>query len=143
MYEKLNQQSADIMNKRFGHDNLIALATVNGDKPAVRAVNTYYQDGSFYVITHALSGKMKQIAVNPAVAICGDWFTANGIGENLGHVLEPQNEAIMEKIRAAFAQWYGNGHTNEADPHTCLLRVRLTDGILFSHGQRYDIDFTM
>ena len=130
-----------IMQERFGKDSLIALATVDGDIPAVRTVNTVYIDGEFYVVTYALSGKMKQIAKNPTVAICGDWFTAHGVGENLGHVLLEENQNIMEKLRTAFSAWYNNGHTNEADPNTCLLKIRLTDGVLFSHGTRYDIEF--
>lgn len=130
-----------IIQERFGKDSLIALATVDGDIPAVRTVNTVYIDGAFYVVTYALSGKMKQIAKNPTVAICGDWFTAHGVGENLGHVLLEENQNIMEKLRTAFSAWYNNGHTNEADPNTCLLKIRLTDGVLFSHGTRYDIEF--
>ena len=130
-----------IMQERFGKDSLIALATVDGDIPAVRTVNTVYIDGAFYVVTYALSGKMKQIAKKTTVAICGDWFTAHGVGENLGHVLLEENQNIMEKLRTAFSAWYNNGHTNEADPNTCLLKIRLTDGVLFSHGTRYDIEF--
>ena len=79
---------------------------------------------------------------NPAVAISGEWFTAHGIGENLGHVLLEENRAVMAVLRTAFAAWYSNGHTNEEDPNTCLLKIRLTDGVLFSNGTRYDIDFT-
>jgi len=129
------------MQERFGKDSLIALATVDGNIPAVRTVNAVYIEGAFYVVTYALSGKMKQIARNPVVAISGDWFTAHGVGENLGHVLLEENKEIMEKLREAFASWYQNGHTNEADPNTCLLKIRLTDGVLFSHGTRYDIEF--
>ena len=136
-----NENTNAIMQERFGKDSLIALATVDGDIPAVRTVNTVYIDGAFYVVTYALSGKMKQIAKNPTVAICGDWFTAHGVGENLGHVLLEENQNIMEKLRTAFSAWYNNGHTNEADPNTCLLKIRLTDGVLFSHGTRYDIEF--
>ena len=44
---KLNADIASIMDERFGHDNLIALATMNGDSPAVRTVNAYYEDGCF------------------------------------------------------------------------------------------------
>ncbi len=138
---KNNEITNAIMQERFGKDSLIALATVDGDIPAVRTVNTVYIDGAFYVVTYALSGKMKQIAKNPTVAICGDWFTAHGVGENLGHVLLEENQNIMEKLRTAFSAWYNNGHTNEADPNTCLLKIRLTDGVLFSHGTRYDIEF--
>ena len=138
---KNNEITNAIMQERFGKDSLIALATVDGDIPAVRTVNTVYIDGAFYVVTYALSGKMKQIAKNPTVAICGDWFTAHGVGENLGHVLLEENQNIMEKLRTAFSAWYNNGHTNEADPNTCLLKIRLTDSVLFSHGTRYDIEF--
>ena len=138
---KNNEITNAIIQERFGKDSLIALATVDGDIPAVRTVNTVYIDGAFYVVTYALSGKMKQIAKNPTVAICGDWFTAHGVGENLGHVLLEENQNIMEKLRTAFSAWYINGHTNEADPNTCLLKIRLTDGVLFSHGTRYDIEF--
>lgn len=138
---KNNEITNAIIQERFGKDSLIALATVDEDIPAVRTVNTVYIDGAFYVVTYALSGKMKQIAKNPTVAICGDWFTAHGVGENLGHVLLEENQNIMEKLRTAFSAWYNNGHTNEADPNTCLLKIRLTDGVLFSHGTRYDIEF--
>lgn len=138
---KNNETTNAIMQERFGKDSLIALATVDGNIPAVRTVNAVYIEGAFYVVTYALSGKMKQIARNPAVAISGDWFTAHGEGENLGYVLLEENKVIMEKLREAFASWYQNGHTNEADPNTCLLKIRLTDGVLFSNGTRYNIEF--
>lgn len=130
-----------ILTERFGSDSLIALATVDGDSPAVRTVNAVYRDGSFYVVTYALSGKMQQIGRNPKVAVSGEWFTARGVGENLGHILREENAALADMLRAAFAAWYGNGHVNEADPHTVLLRIRLTDGVLFHHGTRYEIEF--
>ena len=41
------KEAQEIMNERFGKDTLIALATVEGDVPAVRAVNAYYEDGAF------------------------------------------------------------------------------------------------
>ena len=137
----INDKTEAILSERFGKDSLIALATVSDGIPHVRTVDAVYIDGSFYVVTYALSGKMKQIAKEPTVAVSGEWFTAHGIGENLGHVLLPQNEEVMTVLRNAFAVWYDNGHTNESDPNTCLLRIRLTDGVLFSNGTRYDIDF--
>lgn len=142
MREKMNEVTRKLMEERFGHDSLISLATVDGTSPAVRTVNSYYEGRSFYVVTWALSNKMQQIRKNPAVAICGDWFTAQGIGENLGWVQKPEHAALMSRIRTAFASWYDNGHTNEADPNTVLLRIRLTDGVLFSNGTRYEIDFS-
>ena len=139
---KNNEITNAIIQERFGKDSLIALATVDGDIPAVRTVNTVYIDGAFYVVTYALSGKMKQIAKNPTVAICGDWFTAHGIGENLGWIRDERNTVIANKLRAAFASWYDNGHTDETDPNTIILRIRLTNGVLLSNGKKYEIDFT-
>ncbi|MEG1811561.1 MAG: pyridoxamine 5'-phosphate oxidase family protein [Clostridia bacterium] len=130
------------MNKRFGHDTLLSMATICESKPVVRIVNSYYENGAFYVVTYLLSNKMKQIKSNPAVAVCGEWFTANGIGENLGWVLEEKNSEIMSKLRIAFAEWYDNGHTDESDKNTCLLKIRLIDGVLFNQGTKYEINFT-
>ena len=82
--EKLTLETEKLLNERFHKDNIIALATVQDNMPYVRNVNGFYEDRSFYVITHALSNKMKQIEKNPYVAISGDWFTAHGKGVNLG-----------------------------------------------------------
>ncbi len=128
-----------IMNERFGKDSLISVATMDGSRPSVRIIDGYYEDGSFYVVTYALSGKMKQISVCPEVAVCGEWFTAHGIGENLGYVRDEGNEAMMAKLREVFAAWYGNGHVNEEDPNTCLLRIRLTDGVIIDHEKKYGV----
>ena len=139
---KHNETTKQILAERFGKDSLIALATVENGIPHVRTVDAVYIDGAFYVVTYSLSRKMHQIAKNPTVSISGEWFTAHGVGENLGHVLLPENKEIMDILRAAFVAWYDNGHTNEADPNTCLLKIKLTDGVLFSDGTRYEIDFT-
>jgi general stress protein 26 len=138
----MNPQALTILTERFGHDNTISLATIDGSRPAVRTVNSYYEDGAFYVVTYALSGKMKQLALNPSAAISGEWFTAHGIGENIGHPRDEKNAELMSKLRAVFAEWYNNGHTDESDPNTCILRVRLTDAVLFSNGTKYELDFT-
>ena len=56
--EKLSSQAEKIMNERFGKDSIIALATVKDGVPYVRNVNSYYEDGAFYVITYGLSSKI-------------------------------------------------------------------------------------
>ena len=142
MGEKISLNVQEIMVERFGRDTLLSIATIDGSIPSVRIVDSFYENGNFYTITHALSNKMKQIQTNPKVAVCGEWFTAHGIGENIGHPCDEQNEEIATKLRETFSAWYSNGHTNESDPNTCILRIRLTDGVLFHHGTRYDIDFT-
>lgn len=131
-----------IMDERFGYDNLIALATSSGNIPFVRTVNAYYEDGSFYIITYALSNKMRQLEENPNAAISGEWFTAHGTPENLGFIGKEENRSVADKLRAVFSEWIDNGHVDFEDENTVILRIRLTDGVLFSNGNRFDIDFT-
>ena len=138
---KLNDKVESIMVERFGVDNVMTLATVEDGKPFARYVNAYYEDRSFYIITHELSNKMKQINKNPKVAICGEWFSAQGNGINLGYFGKEDNRQIAEKLREVFVSWIDNGHNDFTDVHTCILKVELTKGTLFSHGERFDIEF--
>ena len=136
------EQALAILDQRFGRDRMISLATSVDDLPSVREVNGYYRDGSFYIITHALSGKMQQIALNPRGALSGEWFSGHGLAENLGHVLKEENRELISTLRQVFSSWYHNGHVDETDPNTCILRVRLTDAVLWKDGVRYEMDFT-
>ncbi len=138
---RLNEEAAKIMAGRFGKDNLIALATADEGVPHVRYVNAYYENGAFYIITYALSGKMRHIERNPTVAIAGEWFTAHGKGVSLGFFGKEENREIAGKLRAAFREWIDNGHNNFDDENTIILRVQLTDAVLLSHGTRYDLAF--
>jgi len=140
--KKPDEVTSAILRERFGRDSIIALATAENGNPAVRYVNAYYEDGAFYVITHAGSNKMRQLAENPAASIAGDWFTARGVGENMGWFGSDENRELAEKLRSAFAEWIDNGHNDFADRDTVILRIRLISGVLFSHGTRYEIDFT-
>ena len=137
----MDKKVVEVMDERFGHDTLISLATINANLPCVRIINSYYEDGAFYTITHAKSNKIKQIENNNDVAICGEWFTANGLGYNLGHICDMKNATMASKLQTVFEKWYDNGHTDENDPNTIILRIKLTNAVLFSHGIRYDINF--
>lgn len=140
--EKLNAVTTKLMDERFGKDSIIALATVEDGRPYVRYVNGFYQDGAFYVITYALSNKMRQLKKDPAFSIAGDWFTASGRGQDLGWFRREENREIAEKLRNAFAEWIDNGHNDFSDENTHILRLKLERGVLASHGTWYDIDFT-
>ena len=140
--QKLTPEIEAILNERFGHDNLIPLATLDGGFPAVRNVNAYYENGAFYVITYASSNKMKQLVRNASCAVCGEWFAAQGIGVSLGWVKAPDNLELFDKLKRVFAGWIENGHNDFDDKNCIILKIRLTNGTLFSHGTKYEIDFT-
>lgn len=134
-------EAQNIMNERFGHDRLISIGTSHNNIPYVRTLNCIYQNGCFYAITHAQSAKMKQIEENPVVAICGEWFTGHGVAESLGHVLKDENITIYQTLRASFESWIDNGHIDESNKDTILLCIHMKNGVLYSNGVRYDIEF--
>lgn len=137
----MNQEGLKVVQERFGKDNEIVLGTTNGDYPAIRYVNGYYEEGAFYIITYALSNKMQQIGKNANVSICAEWFTAQGKAENLGYFGKEENKEMAAKLRKVFASWIDNGHNNFQDENTIILKVQLENAVLFSHGTRYDLDY--
>lgn len=136
--KKLSQETEKIMAERFGKDTVVALATTENGVPYARYVNACYEDGAFYVVTYALSKKIKQMEQNPVVAIAGEWFTAHGKGSSLGPFGKKENHAIAEKLRRVFAAWLDNGHIALEEENTIILRIELTDGQLLSHGVSYE-----
>ncbi len=139
--EKRNATTEKILQDRFGQDCMIALATVEGTTPSVRGVNAFYDAGSFYILTYALSDKMRQIEKNPQVAISGEWFTAHGLGRSLGWVDSKENQELARKMRTRFSGWMNDGHIDFTDRNIVILQVELSDGILVDGSQRYEIDF--
>ena len=81
---------------------------------------------------------MKHIESNSTVAIAGEWFTAHGKILNLGYFGKEENYQIAEKLKNVFSEWIDNGHNNLDDENTIILCVELTDGLLLSHGTRYE-----
>ncbi len=136
--DNLCKEAEQIMIEHFGRDTIIALATTENEMPYVRYVNAYYENGSFYIITHALSNKMQHIKADPVVAVAGEWFTAHEKGISLGYFGKIENGMIAEKLKKVFTEWIDNGHTDFDDENTIILRVELTDGLLFSHDTRYE-----
>ncbi|MDE7221260.1 MAG: pyridoxamine 5'-phosphate oxidase family protein [Oscillospiraceae bacterium] len=134
----INPEAEKIIIERFGKDSVIALSTIENGVPYVRYVNAYYENGAFYIITYARSNKIKHIESNPIVAIAGDWFTAHGKGINLGYFGKDENYRISEKLKTVFAEWVGNGHNDFDDENTIILCIELTDGLLLSHGTKYE-----
>lgn len=137
--KEFSQETERIMTERFGKDTVIALATTENETPYVRYVDAYYEHGAFYIITHGFSNKMKHIKNNPVVAIAGEWFTAHGRGISLGYFGKQENCVMAEKLKKVFAGWIDNGHNNFDDENTIILRVELIDGLLLSHGTRYEL----
>ena len=135
----MNKDFDNILKECFSSDSLISVATVDEKgKPWVRIVDAIYIDGAFYTITNAATNKMKHINANPVVGICGEWFSGHGKAESLGYIRKEENKDLADKLRNAFASWYNNGHTDEGDVNTIILKIIVTDGIVYKDGKRFE-----
>ncbi|MBE6081173.1 MAG: pyridoxamine 5'-phosphate oxidase family protein [Tissierellaceae bacterium] len=132
--------ACELMQKQLGHDVQISLATCNKNNVSVRIVDGYYKDGCIYVVTHTSSHKMKQISLNSNVAVCKDLFQGIGKAENLGNPKEIKNQELAKELREVFIIFYDR-HVDEDDPGTCILKINLTEAVVFDDNNKYSIDY--
>ena len=128
------------MERLYGQDVPMTLATAQDNQPNARVVNVYFSGGVFYVTSHLASAKMREIAKNPHVALNHQLFVARGTAENAGHPLNAGNEALREALAKAFYKFYGR-HVNEGDPGTCILKITPVWALVFADGFKYIADF--
>ena len=78
-------KSLEVLTELFGRDYTFVMATVKNNVPVQRVVDTFYYDGEFWIVTYALSNKVKEISVNPEVSLCNTFHTFTGKAYNEGH----------------------------------------------------------
>ena len=54
---------------------------------------------------------------------------------------ESNYEKIASMMKDKFAEWIDNGHNDFNDENTCILKIELTHGLLWSNGKRFEITF--
>ncbi|HEY9187326.1 MAG TPA: pyridoxamine 5'-phosphate oxidase family protein [Ignavibacteria bacterium] len=134
------EKSLKVINELFARDYQFALATINNNMPSIRFVDTYYDNGCFYIVTYAKSKKVKELEINKNVSLCNKLYNFIGVAYNIGHPLKPQNSEIREKLVSAFEPWYFK-HNNENDENMCYIKVELTNGFFYKAGIGYKVDF--
>lgn len=129
------------MKELFGRDYRFALATVNGDIPSQRYVDTYFDGEYFYIVAYGFSQKVRDMRKNPNISLCTrSAHSFSGIAEIIGHPREPHNAAIRETLISVFEKWYFL-HNNEDDENMCYIRVKPRAGFFHRDGTGYNVDF--
>lgn len=134
------ETSLRILDELFSRDFQFALATAQQNIPSLRMVDTFYDNGAFWIVTNRKSRKVQDIQSNPQVALCSYLYSFSGKAFVAGHPLEQANKKIREKLVKAFAPWYF-AHNNEEDEDMCYLCVKPTSGFFFKDGTGYKVDF--
>ena len=132
------EEGLGVLDTLFARDYQFALATSNNNIPAVRFIDTFYNNRAFYIVTHGKSDKV--IEQNPIVSLSKDLYRFTGIARNIGHPLLPENLKIREKLIKVFEPWYF-AHNNENDENMCYIRVDLNQGLFYKDGTGYKVDF--
>ncbi len=136
VYEK----SLIVLEELFGRDCQFALATSKAHVPSVRIVDTFYDDGAFYMVTYRTSQKAVEICANERVALCDQLFRFSGTAHFIGHPLQQENSRIRSKLVNAFEPWYFK-HNNESDADMCYIRIEPKHGFFYKDGTGYKVDF--
>jgi general stress protein 26 len=124
-------------------DNVISLSTIStalneqgNPVPWTREVDAFYDDGVFYITTWGQSNKILQIEKNNEVSFSVNFegITGNGIGKNLGWILDPKNSGIRLKVRNAFSDWYDQAN-HEENKNCVILAIYIKKARIFrDHG---------
>jgi len=137
-YEKVLQ----VMNELFARDYQFAMATVKGNTPSVRFVDTFFEDDSFYVVTYLKSQKVQELIENSQVSLCNKLYRFSGNAYNIGHPLLEENKPIREKLIKVFEPWYF-AHNNENDENMCYVKIELKEGFFYKDGIGYKVNFQL
>ena len=134
------EKSLDVLVELFGKDYQFALATSKENIPSVRFIDTFYEDGAFYIVTYAKSQKVIEMCKNKKVALCNKLYRFIGKAHMLGHPLKDENKNIRGKLIEVFSPWYFK-HNNEKDENMCYVKIELDSGFFYKDGTGYKVDF--
>ena len=134
------EESLKVLDELFSKDCQFTLATAKDNVPSIRVIDTYYNDGAFYVVTYAKSQKVIEMSENKKVALCKDIYRFSGSAHLLGHPLKEENKNIRSKLIDVFAPWYFK-HNDENDENMCFIKIVPDSGFFYKDGKGYKVDF--
>lgn len=128
----------NIIENRFNNTNkLIFFATSVDNIPYIRAMTPYYNEGSFYFISDVNSEKVKHIQINNTVALCGEWFNANGKASILS--LNSIDNSLKNNILENTQSWIKLGNIDINSSDIVIIQVELCDGYIIENKIKYKI----
>ena len=134
------EKALKTLEELFSRDYQFALATSKDNIPSVRFVDTFYDDGRFYIVTYAKSQKTIEVESNCNVSLCNKLYRFNGKAYNIGHPVKEENKEIRSKLIKVFEPSYFE-HNNEDDENMCYIKVELDNGFFYKDGTGYKVNF--
>jgi len=131
----------DIIKEKYQYDTILLVATSNNNVPSVRSVDTFYYEGSFWVVTDLRCNYVNEIIKNKNVMISDGghnrfWSKA----EVVGHPLEEKNKSIRNVYMKVFNQWYKEVNNEDLDS-VCYIKITPYKGYIHKDKIGYTFDF--
>lgn len=139
--ENYFKRATEVMRENFGHVVEMCLASCVDNNVSVRDLNTYYNDGKFYVLSKEGNSLVHDIAVNPRVGLCHGSHNIYGTAKSLGHPLEAKKAALRKMLKKEFSLNYDE-YVTEHNPEMRIVEITVTKAETFTRYHRYEIDFT-
>ena len=130
----------EILKERYSKDSILLIATAKDNVPTVRCVDSFYYDGSFWIVTDLRCNYVKEIQGNKHAMISDGghnrlWCNA----EVAGHPLDEKNKAIREVYMKVFHHWYKEVNNEELDT-VCYVKVTPYKGYVHKDKLGYDFN---
>ncbi len=113
----------DILEERYKNDTILLIATANDNIPNVRSIDSFYFDGSFWVVTDTRANYVTEVQNNKYVMISDaghNRFWCEAIVT--GHPLDDVNKDIREVYKNVFSNWYEEVN-NEDLKTVCYIKA--------------------
>lgn len=107
------EKAVNIMFKKLGKSQIMALASSLNDYVMVRNVSCLFYDEKIYFKTDKNFRKTKQLLENPRVAMCWSGVQVEGIAENKGLVVDEPGHRFEEGYKKYLWKSYNKySHTD-------------------------------
>lgn len=106
--EFLKSGIKEILEERYFKDTILLIATATNNVPSVRSVDSFYYNGSFWIVTDRRCNYVKEIQGNKNVMISDgghNRFWCNA--EITGHPFDKNNQSIRVIYQEVFKKWIG------------------------------------
>jgi general stress protein 26 len=132
----------EIIKERYNNDTVLLIATAKNNQPSIRCVDTFFYDGSFWIVTDLSCNYVKEIQSNEYVMISDGghnrfWSKASVVG----HPLDEKNKNIRKIFMEIFRHWYEEVN-NEKNPNVCYIKVTPYKGYIHKDkiGYTFNLD---
>lgn len=132
----------DIIQEKYQNDTILLVVTSRDNVPSVRSVDSFYHDGSFWIVTDLRCNYVKEIQNNPYVMISDgghNRFWCKGV--IAGHPLDSKNASIRNVYLKVFEPWYKEVN-NEDLESVCYVKVTPYKGYVHKNKIGYKFNIT-